>query len=375
VNHSIKSRLIVAAAAACGLLAQASPARAAGYWEYDWENAGLASDLINPTRVNYSYAPLTVNANNSTLLLFLPGTGMTPSQYQGFMQEAVNKGYYVIGLDYVNSEHEYDLCGCASACYGALWEQTVDAQGGYVGFFSDVYTGLGLSETNSVISGHNSIGNRLYLFLNHLQANQYTGESADWAQFIGATETNWAQVVVAGHSRGSDIAAWMRINKGVRAALGFSALNNWLDTTASTSCDTPAAYRQSGVHCADGTTGTNTCTGTDAAPGWEPAPRSTPYPHLYLFDSAGDGNFDPTMPYRADQQANAVRFGWNGVGASHSEDVVATCPSSYTSSWIVDDSAGSSHDSTVVDGVSSGLSRTCVWDRMLLCAESGSSCP
>jgi len=360
------TRFLIASAAAFGVLAPA--AAHAGWWETDWSNNGLASDLVHPTRVNFSYAPDFTNANSGTLVLFLPGSGMQPSDYQSFMKRAVQKGYYVVGLDYVNDNHEWAICGCETSCYGDLWKQSVEEFGSYKGFYSATFDALGTGESRQTLASHNAIGHRLPLFLNWLQAHLWAGETANWSQFIDASTGTilWSKVIVAGHSRGSDVATWMRLHRGTKAALGFSAINGYLNSSPASTCDTPAPYRQAGVLCLADGLGQSTCTPHHATPAWDPAPRSSPYPKLYVFDSWHDPNFDDSSNAN-NQYENTVQFGWDGNGASHDMDEVLSCATiSFTSNWLVDVSIDSSHGSTVVDGQQSSFgARDCVWDHML----------
>jgi hypothetical protein len=49
-------------------------------------------DLVSPPIIS----------SQGKLFVFLPGTGGTPSYYQDIVKEAALKGYYAIGLEYVN---------------------------------------------------------------------------------------------------------------------------------------------------------------------------------------------------------------------------------------------------------------------------------
>jgi dienelactone hydrolase len=120
------------------------------------------------------------------LLVFLPGTGGVPQNYQLILAQAALAGYHAIGLSYPNAQAVSVLCAAqAVSCYGATRLEIL----------------TGESASNVVdVARSNSIENRLVKLLSFMQTTEPAG---NWRQFLNTDGTMaWSQVAVSGHSQG-----------------------------------------------------------------------------------------------------------------------------------------------------------------------------
>jgi len=239
--------LAVLIACAASLVARGAAAEscvasnpATGYTCWSWTTNAFASsatqwrDAAGELELNYVYVPPSPDLardGQRTLLLVLPGTGMSPGAYKGFMAEAALRGYYVIGLAYRNQIDAPDLCGYWASCAGYLYQQHVTGE--LHGFYgADMLVGI--------TPGANSINYRLGMFLTWLNLNRIGG--IDWSEFWDRSapyttaegfgfngQPWWSRIVVAGHGQGGEIATWLTKTKPVIAGLAFSAPYSNLD--------------------------------------------------------------------------------------------------------------------------------------------------
>jgi hypothetical protein len=161
---------------------------------------------------HYAWLDTTTRSNHK-LLLFLPGTGMTPAVYQLVQQEAARVGYHVIGLMYPNSPGLAKVCPSdpnPAACYENSRLEIID----------------GMDRSPWVdVNAANSIDNRLTKLLQYL-AHQYPDE--EWGRFLADDKPKWSQIAVSGHSQGGGHAAMIAKIRLVARVVMFSSVTDSL---------------------------------------------------------------------------------------------------------------------------------------------------
>jgi hypothetical protein len=160
----------------------------------------------------------TTAQSNNNLLVFLPGTGLTPAAYQLVQQEAARVGYRVIGLMYPNTPGLAKVCPSdpdPAACYENTRGEIID----------------GVDRSPLVdVNAANSIDNRLTKLLQYLTA-QFPDEG--WDRFlISGREPKWSQIAVSGHSQGGGHAAMIAKIRLVARVVMFSAVTDSLGGAA-----------------------------------------------------------------------------------------------------------------------------------------------
>ena len=209
-------RLALIAAALCVLL---SVTLAQSAQAMDRTGDGSDHDGSGPTLTSFrlpetSDSFLTPNARNfavsgttgSPLLLFLPATRAIPRDYRAFLSTAASLGFHVLALDYPNRGRSVvRLCAGIPTCYGSV--QRNRFQGGGASPFS-------------AVDRRDSILNRLRMSLDYLQQNDPNG---GWSSYRSGASIRWDRVVVAGHSQGGGLSAYIAHRFRVRGALMFSS--------------------------------------------------------------------------------------------------------------------------------------------------------
>lgn len=235
---------------------------------------------------NWAYLPsqLDTSRGGPTLLLFFAGSGAELDGYTNFMEEAANQGYVVVGLAYRNRHSHTALCGCMANCMGFLEQQSVT--GAPNGFYADeTAAGRGPNE--------NSVAYRLEHFLGYLQDNNLDGGHFDWRQFLAFDASGnyqgprWPRIVVAGHSGGGNLAAWILKNRAVVGALTFSSPNPDLEVAQPTDL-TITPWAVGGSH------GTCSPQSTSDLPDWITNGFGANSAYLMVYDDAHDGAYTTT---------------------------------------------------------------------------------
>ncbi len=225
------------------------------------------SKLQDQQAANYAFVPKEPAAGPK-LLLFLPGSGSKLESYTDFMQAAADRGFYVIGLAYRNDHSHTDLCGCMAACMGQMEEQNLT--GVDRGFYS-------ADAAKGITPKLNSVNHRLKLMATYLKGQTIDGKTFDWTTFLDANgEPAWGRIVVAGHSGGGNLAAWILKNKAPLGAITFSAPNPNLDVKQPT---------DAGVSPWTATGGHGTCTKNKGLPDWVTPGFGA---HLLVYDDVRD---------------------------------------------------------------------------------------
>jgi pimeloyl-ACP methyl ester carboxylesterase len=347
----------------------------AGYfwWQYSTNGFMNANRIPSGFTINYNYGyrPVTNQSHADTLVLFLPGTGVRTDSYTEFYQNAVNHGYFVMALDWINDHDSTPLCTSNASCEGLLYQQQVD--GAANGFF-DAY--FGPSGSNPGQQDYNSITNRFGFFLKWLMATDASGAS-QWSQFCASFNANgvcttpqFSKIIVAGHSQGGMIAWWILKNHGAKKGIALSA---------------PSARM-------------NTASVTPASSAWtpfttNPSPGDAPY-NMYLGAPTAAGRyrvflnfFDPrykpgvTVPGEPtssnpnwvpnngkNQPGNLVDMGKHETRISAD----TACDTTDWTQWVTvmdPGDPGSTHGSTAINGAGWDSSapgfRACVWNFLL----------
>jgi pimeloyl-ACP methyl ester carboxylesterase len=161
---------------------------------------------------NFHIAALNTNiASRHQLMVFLPGTGGTPSGYTNVIKAAANFGFHSIGLTYDNPTTLNSLCGDSTDadCYAETRLAIIN----------------GGTNDQVSISQADSVTNRLTKLLIYLVANY---PAQNWAQYLNATSNiNWPQIVIAGHSQGAGHAGIIAKNYPVSRSVMFSDTDWW----------------------------------------------------------------------------------------------------------------------------------------------------
>ncbi len=144
---------------------------------------------------NYVYLNRSVTRLNK-LVVFMPGAGAKPANYQLFVKAAGDFGYHAAGLMYPNPTDAYNTGACAGStdpdCFGKLRAETL----------------TGTDQTPIIdVTPANSILNRLTKLLAYL-AKTYPGDG--WNQYLDASgKPIWASIIMSGHSQGAGHSGYM----------------------------------------------------------------------------------------------------------------------------------------------------------------------
>ena len=194
--------------------------------EFEESSAPLVLHLVAPGTTDptidraldnhYVWLDTTARSNHK-LLVFLPGTGLTPAVYQLVQQEAARLGYHVIGLMYPNAGGSAKVCPTApdpSTCYENARLEIIDGIDRVA--FLDVNVA-------------NSIDNRLTKLLEYLTL-QYPDEG--WDRFLLRDKPKWSQIAVSGHSGGGGNAAMIAKIRLVARVVLFSSVTDSIHVEA-----------------------------------------------------------------------------------------------------------------------------------------------
>lgn len=148
--------------------------------------------------------------DKNKLLLFLPGTNGVPERGpQNLFNVAVEQGYKVINLSYINQP------AVARICKGENLENDIDCTEKFrtQRVFGTQLTTLIPDQIQDAIIP------RFMKLLIHLNEIDPKG---NWNNFIKGNEPNWALITVAGQSQGGGMAAFIAKKKMVRRIITFS---------------------------------------------------------------------------------------------------------------------------------------------------------
>lgn len=144
---------------------------------------------------------------SADLLLFMTGTGGNPGNVSGFLNVAVGQGYRVIALAYNDVPAVVGLCpqDPDPACSAKVRQKRI---------FGDEATRL-IDDSPA-----ESIVNRLVKLLVKLDRDH---PSEGWSEYLTGDAPKWERIVVAGHSQGAGMAAYIAQRKQVARVVLFSS--------------------------------------------------------------------------------------------------------------------------------------------------------
>lgn len=156
----------------------------------DWE------PVLNPTAAYHHAWVDPSSKGNPKLLVFLPGTGNRPMDYQLVSQEAARLGYHVIGLMYQNN------VGVDAACKVTLVQAPPPECSGDTRM--EIIDGIDRPASKAPVTAANSIDNRLTKLLEYLDEHH---PADGWSRFLDGDGPKWSQIAVGGQSQGAGQAA------------------------------------------------------------------------------------------------------------------------------------------------------------------------
>ena len=200
--------------------------------------------LVKPSTTDHSIVTTDVDhlimydasAQDSKLLLFLPGTNGVPTRGPKRLFEfAVQQGYKVINLSYINQP------AVARICRGENLKNDVDCT---TKFRTQRVFGTQLT---SLIPDkpQDAIMNRFTKLLLYLRDNDKEG---NWDSLLKGETPNWENITIAGQSQGGGMAAFIakkiKVNRIITFSGGwdFSALDKIANWYSSESITPPARW-------------------------------------------------------------------------------------------------------------------------------------
>ncbi len=168
---------------------------------------GIDKFIIAPRKTNpiltdhlsnyYVFQPTQTNAKEK-LFIFLPGSLVSPKIYQELLLTGAENGYYSIGFSYQNGRLLTSRCrGKDSGCRGRVAQELLQ----------------GKDVSNAIqVDSSSSIERRLIALIKYLQKQH---PQNGWSQFIKNGKIQWNKITIAGHSQGSNIAAYIGWHRSV----------------------------------------------------------------------------------------------------------------------------------------------------------------
>jgi pimeloyl-ACP methyl ester carboxylesterase len=146
-------------------------------------------------------------SHSSELLLFMTGTGGNPGNVSDFLNVAAGQGYRVIGLAYNDEPSVVPACEQNSdpACTAKVRQKRI--------FGNNVSSVIDDSPAESIV-------NRFVKLIQNLDRDH---PAENWGQYLDGSEPNWARIIVAGHSQGAGMAAYIAQRKRVARVVLFSS--------------------------------------------------------------------------------------------------------------------------------------------------------
>lgn len=196
-------------------------------------------------RMHYVLQPA-VDGRRNVLVIFLGGTGSTPSDYTTIVDHVGSLGFGVVDLRYPDGRLVGAVCDTNDACFTNLRGATT--------FGEDTVYAAGSPGYNSRIinvDAQNSIIGRTVAVIDYL-ANLDGWDRDYWDQFLiadpqspyvarnfGPAYPDWSKIIVAGHSQGGGDAAFIAMHlpggSPVRRVVMFSSPNDNVDGLISAS--------------------------------------------------------------------------------------------------------------------------------------------
>ena len=148
-------------------------------------------------------------AKAGNILLFLTGTGGEPPGPVRFLNAAVERGYRVVSLSYVDTPAVAQVCvGEALRNHPACAKEFRERR---------VYGDGTLAPIND--APQDAIVNRFSKLLQYLATSDPQGS---WNQYLNGAKPDWSRVAVAGQSQGGGMAAFIAQRETVARVVMFS---------------------------------------------------------------------------------------------------------------------------------------------------------
>ena len=236
---------------------------------------------------------------NGKLLVFLPGTRGRPVGYEKLLDTAARMGYRAIGLEYVDA-----VMGGGPSTIIRLCGRTADPN--CAGSLRAARAFGGQGEDGNTVPVPDGIVPRLVSLLKYLDR---THGGAGWGAFYHGDTPEWSRIVLAGHSEGAGMAAFLARKNAV-----------------------------AGVALISGGPDGNPMTRQVAA--WVAAPSATPAARWFAMADAGEPLEEAMMAGFAALGVAGPPTPWTGAGGmGRSHTVVVD----------LEPRAGGKHESTATD--------------------------
>ena len=165
------------------------------------------------------------------LVVFLPGTALTPHDYSLLIEDFSLHGFYALGLFYPSGEGQ-------NGCSASRMPQPTDLNCTALER-QRVLTGHAALSNRTNVSAPDSIVNRIGKALAHLGG----AWSRRWLVDGAASAPRWEAMTIAGHSNGADHAAMLAKTFRTRRALFFSGPNDYVGPSRYGRASTPAPWQ------------------------------------------------------------------------------------------------------------------------------------
>jgi dienelactone hydrolase len=148
------------------------------------------------------------------LVLVLPGTGASPSQYTDYCNNAANLGFHVLGLTYPNDKSINALCNVNAPQDPRVQKsarlEVIDGR--------DRVSFVNVDQVNSIES-------RMIKALQYLQRT-YPGDG--WGAVLQKGRVDWSKIIVVGHSQGGGMAGVIAKTRKVNRCVMVTAMDYWV---------------------------------------------------------------------------------------------------------------------------------------------------
>lgn len=180
------------------------------------------------------YCPSATQDLQPQLVVFLPGTGLTPHGYSELLANFASHGFYTLGLFYPSTQGQVD-CGASRQRTGSTDLNCTARQ--RLRVLTGQNYSFGAAETHCNITHADSIANRI------AKALMALGGVWREAWLTGAGEPDWAKIIVAGHSNGADNAAFAAKTFALSRVLLFAGANDDVEAVPKGEYHIPAPWQ------------------------------------------------------------------------------------------------------------------------------------
>lgn len=206
---------------------------------------GIAN-VLGEDRAHYVLQPEAAGRHN-VLVIFLGGTGSTPSDYSAIADHVSNLGFAVVDLRYPDGRLVGAFCNASDACFTNLRGETCFGAATAYASGSPTYDSkiIGVDAANSIIG-------RTVAVIDYMATLGGDRDPDYWRQFLiadpqspymsrhfGPAYPDWSKIIIAGHSQGGGDAAFIGLHlpagSALRRVVMLSAPNDNVDELISAS--------------------------------------------------------------------------------------------------------------------------------------------